>query len=155
MMSVVDWTTLLFFICLFLVVGAAQEVGLLTVAADWIGRAVGGNLLAALLALVWMAALMSGVIDNIPLAAAMLPVVKCLTRTMPGAGDYRLYCGMAIGADLGGNSSLIGSSANLVVAGVTKRAGYKITFRKFLQIGLPATAPTTAIGCVWLILHSM
>jgi len=155
MMSVVDWTTLVFFIGLFIVVGAVQEVGLLALSADWIGRVVGENLLAALLAIVWMAALVSGMVDNIPFAAAMLPVVKFLTRTIPGAENHSLYYGLAIGADLGGNSSLIGSSANLVVAGITERAGYKITFRKFLHIGLPATAITTAIGCLWLIIHFM
>ncbi len=153
MMSVVDWTTLVFFIGLFVVVGAVQEVGLLALTADWIGRAVGGNLLAALLTIVWVAALLSGVVDNIPFAAAMLPVVKFLTRIVPGAGNHALYYGLAIGADLGGNSSLIGSSANLVVAGITERAGYKVTFRKFLKIGLPATAITTAIGCLWLIIR--
>jgi Na+/H+ antiporter NhaD/arsenite permease-like protein len=153
MMSVVDWTTLVFFIGLFIVVGAVQEVGLLALVADWIGNAVGTNLLAALLAIVWIAALLSGVVDNIPFAAAMLPVVRFLTRTIPGAENYALYYGLAIGADLGGNSSLIGSSANLVVAGITERAGYRITFRKFLQVGVPATIVTTAIGCLWLIIH--
>jgi len=153
MMGVVDWTTLVFFIGLFIVVGAVQEVGLLAITADWIGHIVGENLLAAILAIVWMAMLLSGVVDNIPFAAAMLPVVKFLTRTIPGAENNSLYYGLAIGADLGGNSSLIGSSANLVVAGITERAGYKMTFRKFLQIGLPAAAITTAIGTLWLIIH--
>lgn len=153
MMGVVDWTTLIFFIGLFIVVGAVQEVGMLSLIAGGISRLVGENLTAALLIIVWVAALLSGVIDNIPFAAAMLPVVKFLTRTIPGAESNALYYGLAIGADLGGNSSLIGSSANLVVAGITERAGYKLTFRKFLQVGLPATAITTAIGCVWLIIH--
>jgi Na+/H+ antiporter NhaD/arsenite permease-like protein len=114
---------------------------------------VGTNLTAALLIIVWVAALLSGVVDNIPFAAAMLPVVRYLTRVIPGAESNALYFGLAIGADLGGNSSLIGSSANLVVAGIAERAGYKITFRRFLQIGIPATAITTAIGCLWLIIH--
>jgi Na+/H+ antiporter NhaD/arsenite permease-like protein len=155
MIGVVDWTTLVFFIGLFIVIGAVQEVGLLSLVADGIGRLVGTNLLAGLLVIIWVAALLSGVIDNIPFAAAMLPVVRFLTRIIPGAENHSLYYGLAIGADLGGNSSLIGSSANLVVAGVTERAGYKITFRKFLQIGLPATAITTAIGSLWLIIHFM
>jgi len=153
MMGVVDWTTLIFFIGLFIVVGAVQEVGMLSLIAGGISRLVGTNLTAALLIIVWVAALLSGVVDNIPFAAAMLPVVKFLTRTIPGAESNALYYGLAIGADLGGNSSLIGSSANLVVAGITERAGYKITFRKFLQVGLPAMAITTALGFLWLIIH--
>lgn len=153
MMGVVDWTTLIFFIGLFIVVGAVQEVGILSLIADGISSLVGSNLTAALLIVVWVAALVSGVVDNIPFAAAMLPVVRFLTRTIPGAESNALYYGLAIGADLGGNSSLIGSSANLVVAGITERAGYKITFRKFLQVGIPATAITAAVGCLWLIIH--
>jgi Na+/H+ antiporter NhaD/arsenite permease-like protein len=153
MMGVVDWTTLVFFISLFIVIGAVQEVGLLALISEWLGRIVGTSLIGALLLIVWVAAILSGVIDNIPFAAAMLPVVKFLTRTIPGAQNHALYYGLAIGADLGGNSSLIGSSANLVVAGITERAGYKISFRRFLQVGLPATLITTAIGCLWLIIH--
>lgn len=153
MMGVVDWTTLLFFIGLFVVVGAVQEVGVLSFVADGISRLVGSNLTVALLIIVWVAAILSGVVDNIPFAAAMLPVVKFLTRTIPGAESNALYYGLAIGADLGGNSSLIGSSANLVVAGITERAGYKITFWKFLQAGLPAMFITTVLGCLWLIIH--
>lgn len=153
MMGVVDWTTLLFFIGLFIVVGAVQEVGVLSFVGDGISRLVGSNLTVALLIIVWVAAILSGVVDNIPFAAAMLPVVKFLTRTIPGAESNALYYGLAIGADLGGNSSLIGSSANLVVAGITERAGYKITFRKFLQVGFPAMVITTALGCLWLIIH--
>ncbi|MBN1429274.1 MAG: ArsB/NhaD family transporter [Anaerolineae bacterium] len=153
MMSVVDWTTLVFFIGLFVVVGAVQEVGILAVIADGIVGMVGTSLMASLLSIVWIAALLSGMIDNIPFAAAMLPIVKLLTRIIPGAESNVLYYGLAIGADLGGNSSLIGSSANLVVAGITERAGYRITFRKFLKVGIPAMAITTAIGSLWLIIH--
>jgi Na+/H+ antiporter NhaD/arsenite permease-like protein len=153
MMGVVDWTTLIFFIGLFIAVGAVQEVGLLAVAASGISKVVGDNLLVAILVIVWGSALVSGVVDNIPFAAAMLPVVKLLARTVPGAESKVLYYALSTGANLGGNSTLIGSSANLVVAGVTERAGYKITFRKFMQVGLPATAITTAIGCLWLIIR--
>ena len=96
---------------------------------------------------------MSGVIDNIPFAAAMLPVVRYLSTTVPGMSGGVLYYSLALGADLGGNSSLIASSANLVVAGISERAGYRITFRKFISIGLPATLITTAVGTIWLLIH--
>lgn len=150
MMSVVDWTTLIFFIGLFMMVGAIQEVGLISRIAVGIAAIVGDNAIATMLGVVWSAALMSGVIDNIPFAAAMLPVVRFLSTTVPGIDNDALYYTLALGADLGGNSSLIASSANLVVAGIADRAGYPITFRKFLAIGLPATLITVTLGSLWL-----
>lgn len=153
MMGVVDWTTLIFFLALFMVFGAVQEVGLISLIAGALDKVVGNSLTVALLVVVWSSAFFSGVIDNIPFAAAMLPVVALLTRTTPGAQNNVLYYGLAVGADMGGNSTLIASSANLVVAGIAERAGYPITFKKFLKIGVPATLITVAIGCVWLFLH--
>lgn len=152
MMGVVDWTTLIFFISLFIVIGAVQEVGLLALAADGAAALVAGNSLAALLVVIWIGAIISGIVDNIPFAAAMLPVVGYLTRTVPGAQSNVLFFALAIGANLGGNSSLIGSSANLVVAGIAERAGYRITFRSFLKVGIPTTLITTAIGTIWLLI---
>jgi Na+/H+ antiporter NhaD/arsenite permease-like protein len=153
MMAVVDWTTLMFFIALFMVIGAVQEVGLISLIAGGIGRLVAGNLTFALLAIVWMAALLSGVVDNIPFAAAMLPVVDYLTQTIPGAGNMMLFYGLSVGAAMGGNSSLIGASPNLVTAGIAARAGYPISFKRFLAAGLPSVLVTVALGCAWLFIH--
>lgn len=153
MMSVVDWTTLIFFISLFMVIGAVQEVGLIALVATTIGNAVGDSALATLLAVVWSAAILSGVIDNIPFAAAMLPVVKFLSRTVPDINGSALYYALALGADLGGNTTLIASSSNLVVAGIAERAGYPISFRRFISVGLPATIITVALGCIWLLIR--
>ena len=153
MMAVVDWTTLMFFIGLFMVIGAVQEVGLIALIAVGIGQAVGGKLVIAVLAVVWMGALLSGVVDNIPFAAAMLPVVNYLTRTIPGAGNMVLFYGLSIGAAMGGNSSLIGSSPNLVTAGIAERAGYPISFKTFLKVGLPSVLVTVTIGCIWLFIR--
>ena len=153
MMTVVDWTTLIFFIGLFMVIGAVQEVGLIALIASSIGKLVGDNLVIAMLALVWMAALLSGVVDNIPFAAAMLPVTDFLTATIPGAGNMELYYALSVGAAMGGNSSLIGASPNLVTAGIAERAGYPITFTKFLTVGLPSVLITVSLGCLWLFLH--
>ncbi|MGD2039681.1 MAG: ArsB/NhaD family transporter, partial [Anaerolineae bacterium] len=139
MMQVVDWTTLVFFIALFMGVGALEEVGLISMIATSIGDLVGGSLTAAILILVWSAALLSGLIDNIPFAAAMLPVVGYLTRTVPGAESGVLWYALSVGAAMGGNSTLIGSSPNLVTAGISERAGYRITYMEFLKVGLPAT----------------
>ena len=153
MMQVVDWTTLMFFIALFIAVGALQEVGLISYIAMGIGKLVGENLMAATLILVWSAALLSGLIDNIPFAATMLPVVGYLTRTIPGADSNVLWYALSIGAAMGGNSTLIGSSPNLVTAGIAERAGYRMTYLGFLKVGLPATIITVIVGTVWLLIH--
>ena len=153
MLKVVDWTTLMFFIALFIGVGALQEVGLISLIAQSIGNLVGDNLDLAVLILVWSAALLSGVIDNIPFAAAMLPVVGYLTKTIPGAESGVLWYALSIGAAMGGNSTLIGASPNLVAAGIAERAGYRITYLDFLRVGLPATILTVAVGTVWLLIR--
>ncbi len=153
MLAVVDWTTLMFFIGLFMVIGAVQEVGLIFLIANGLGQLVGGNLLLALLIVVWSAAILSGVVDNIPFAAAMLPVVNFLTETVPGANNMMLFYGLSVGAAMGGNSSLIGASANLVTAGIASRAGYKISFKKFLFVGFPSMIVTVTLALGWLLLR--
>jgi len=150
MLKVVDWTTLMFFISLFIVVGAIQEVGLISLIADAIGRLVGDNLTVAIVVLVWSAAILSGVIANIPFTAAMLPVVGFLTRTIPGASNQVLFYALSVGSAMGGNSTLIGASANLVTAGISDRAGYRITYTEFFKIGMPAMIITVTIGMLWL-----
>jgi Na+/H+ antiporter NhaD/arsenite permease-like protein len=153
MLKVVDWTTLVFFIALFISVGALQEVGLISLIAMGISNLVGNNLTLATLVVIWSAALLSGVIDNIPFTATMLPVVDFLTRTIPGAGSNVLWYGLSIGSAMGGNSTLIGSSPNLVTAGISERAGYKISYMTWLKVGLPITLITVAIGTIWLFIR--
>jgi Na+/H+ antiporter NhaD/arsenite permease-like protein len=153
MMRVVDWTTLVFFIALFIAVGALQEVGLISLVATGIGNLVGDNLALAILIVVWSAALLSGVIDNIPFTAAMLPVVGYLTATIPGAGNSVLWFGLSIGAAMGGNSTLIGASPNLVTAGISERAGYRMTYMGFLKVGFPAMLITVLVGTMWLFIR--
>jgi Na+/H+ antiporter NhaD/arsenite permease-like protein len=153
MLKVVDWTTLMFFISLFIVVGAIQEVGLISIIADTISRLVGGSLAAAILVLVWSAAFLSGIIANIPFTAAMLPVVSFLSRTIPGASNQVLFYALSIGSAMGGNSSLIGASANLVTAGIAEQAGYHITYKEFFKAGMPAMIITVAVGTLWLFIR--
>ncbi len=160
MIEAVDWTTLVFFIALFIVVGAIQEVGLVSFIADGIARLVGGNLLVAILVVTWSSALLSTVIANIPFTAAMLPVIGYLTTTVPGAGSKVLFYSLSVGSAMGGNGSLIGASANMVAAGIAERAGYPITYEHFMKKGFPALVITVGLASIWLIvrfitLHSM
>ncbi|MEJ2151082.1 MAG: ArsB/NhaD family transporter [Chloroflexota bacterium] len=153
MMQSVDWTTLMFFIALFILVGALQEVGLLSIIAGVISRVVGENLVVTMLVLVWSSALLSGVIANIPFTAAMLPVVRFLSRTVPGATSNVLFYCLSVGSAMGGNSTLIGASANMVTTGIAERAGFRITYVDFLKVGMPATAVTVVVGSLWLLIR--
>jgi Na+/H+ antiporter NhaD/arsenite permease-like protein len=153
MLRVVDWTTLVFFIALFIAVGALQEVGLVSLIAIGISNLVGDNLNLAILVVVWSAALLSGVIDNIPFTATMLPVIDFLTHTIPGASSNVLWYGLSIGSAMGGNSTLIGASPNLVTAGISERAGYRITYLEWLKVGFPVMIITVVIGTVWLFIR--
>ena len=152
MIEAVDWTTLVFFIALFMVVGAIEEVGLVSLIADAIGKMVGDNLLAAMMAVTWMSAFFSMAIDNIPFTAAMLPVVGYLSTNIPGADTKVLFFCLSVGAAMGGNGSLIGASANLVTAGIAERAGYPITYMYFLKKGVPALIITVGLASLWLLL---
>ncbi len=153
MIDAVDWTTLVFFIALFIVVGAIQEAGVISMLASQIGRLVGDNLLFAMLAVIWLSALFSTVVANIPFTAAMLPVVGFLSVSVPGAHSKVLYYCLSVGSAMGGNGSLIGASANLVTAGIAERAGYPITYGYFLRKGMPAMLITVGLATIWLLIR--
>jgi len=153
MIEAVDWTTLVFFIALFILVGAIQEVGLISFIADAIGQLVGGNLVLAMLAVTWLSAVLSTVVANIPFTAAMLPVIGYLTAIVPGAHSKVLFYCLSVGSAMGGNGSLIGSSPNIVTAGIAERAGYPITYAYFLKKGLPALVITISLATLWLLVR--
>ncbi len=153
MIEAVDWTTLVFFITLFIVVGAVQEVGLISFIADGIGQLIGGNLLVGVLAVTWLSALLSTIIANIPFTAAMLPVIGYLTATVPGADSKVLFYCLSVGSAMGGNGSLIGASANMVTSGIAERAGYPITYSHFMKKGFPALIITVGLASIWLVVR--
>jgi Na+/H+ antiporter NhaD/arsenite permease-like protein len=153
MIEAVDWTTLVFFMTLFICVGAIQEVGLISFIADFIRQLVGNNLLVAMLVVTWFSALLSTVIANIPFTAAMLPVIGYLTATIPGAQSKVLFFCLSVGSAMGGNGSLIGASANMVTAGIAERAGHPITYVYFFRKGFPALLVTVSLAMVWLLLR--
>ena len=152
-LRVVDWTTLMFFIALFIVVGAIQEVGLISYIAAGIHRLVNGSLVAATLVTVWATGLLCIFIPTIPLTAALLPVVSFLARTLPGAGNKVLFYSLSVGSALGANTSLIGATNNMVTAGIAERAGYPISYRGFLKVGFPAAVLTLIVGTLWILIR--
>lgn len=153
MITAVDWTTLVFFIALFIVVGAVQEVGLISLIAEGISRLIGENLVLAILFVVFGVGTLSTAIANIPLAASMLPVIDFLSGSVPGATSKVLYYALSMGAAMGGNGLLVGAEANLVTAGITEQAGSPISFGEFLKIGLPVTYLTLTAGFLWLLIR--
>lgn len=153
MIGAVDWTTLVFFMSLFIVVGSIQEVGLISMIATKIGEMIGSNLPLAMIVVTWFSAILSMVIANIPFTAAMLPVIGYLTLIIPGADSKVLFYCLSIGAALGGNGSLIGASANMITAGIAERAGYEISYLYFLKKGLPAMIITVTISLIWLFIR--
>jgi Na+/H+ antiporter NhaD/arsenite permease-like protein len=153
MIEAVDWTTLVFFMALFITVGAIQEVGLISFIADFIGKLVGENLTLAMLVVIWFSAVLSTVVANIPFTAAMLPVIGYLTATIPGAHTKVLFYCLSVGSALGGNGSLIGASANMVTSGISERAGYPITYMYFLKKGFPVLLITVGLATLWLLIR--
>jgi Na+/H+ antiporter NhaD/arsenite permease-like protein len=153
MIESVDWTTLVFFITLFIVVGSIQEVGLISLIADLIGRIVGQNLILAIFAITWLSAVLSTIVANIPFTAAMLPVISFLSGNIPAAGNKVLFYSLSVGSAMGGNGSLIGASANMVTAGISERAGYRISYGYFLRKGLPALVITVGLATIWILIR--
>ena len=153
MIEAVDWTTLVFFMALFIVVGGIQEVGLISFLAQFVAGLVGENLPLAMIIVIWVSALFSTVVANIPFTAAMLPVVGYLSNTMPGPTSLALFFCLSVGSAMGGNGSLIGASANMVTAGIAERAGYPISYAYFFRKGMPALLITVALAMVWLLLR--
>jgi Na+/H+ antiporter NhaD/arsenite permease-like protein len=138
-LSHIEWTTLFFFVALFVMVGALEETGAIGHVADAVKDVTGGDRTAELIGIVWIAAAGSAVVDNIPFTTAMIPVVKELQTSAGATGDDAYWWSLALGACFGGNATMIAAAANVAAAGLAERAGTPIGFMTFLRIGLPVT----------------
>jgi Na+/H+ antiporter NhaD/arsenite permease-like protein len=147
----IEWPTLVFFMMLFVVVAGAEQTGLIEIIAQWVGVASGGSLAMAIVVVLWVSALLSAVIDNIPFTATMLPIVSYLNQTIPGAETGVLWWALALGACLGGNGTMIGASANVVTVGLLDKAGYRVSFMRYMRLALPPMFITVAICMIWLL----
>jgi Na+/H+ antiporter NhaD/arsenite permease-like protein len=146
----IEWPTLFFFIGLFVMVGALEETGAIDEVAKGIGELTAGDRGAELVGIVWASALGSGVVDNIPFTAAMIPVVESLQG---GGGDDAYWWALALGACFGGNATLIGAAANVAAAGMAARAGQPIGFLFFLRVGLPVTLVSVLLATAYVLLR--
>jgi Na+/H+ antiporter NhaD/arsenite permease-like protein len=145
----IEWPTLMFFIFLFILVGGVEEAGLLAIIADWILDVSGGQYLMALTLILWVAAIMSAFVDNIPFTATMLPIVAYLSKVIPGS-ENTLWWALALGACFGGNGTIIGASANVVAMGIAESKGYRISFIGFMKTAVPYTILSIIVAQLWL-----
>ena len=146
----VEWPTILFFVALFIVVGGLDETGVIGQLANLVLSTTEGHPVVTMMVLLWASALLSSVLDNIPFVATLIPLVIALGE---GGMDVEpLWWAISLGACLGGNGTLIGASANVVLSGVSGKHGYPITFKTYTKIGFPIMIVTIVISTVFLLL---
>jgi Na+/H+ antiporter NhaD/arsenite permease-like protein len=144
----IEWPTLFFFLGLFVMVGALEDTGAIRELAAAIGTVTDGDRTAELLGIAWVSVVGSGIVDNIPFTATMVPVVEQLQEG--NSGDDAYWWALAIGACFGGNATLIAAAANVAAAGIAARAGRPIGFVTFLKVGLPATALSMSLATAYI-----
>jgi Na+/H+ antiporter NhaD/arsenite permease-like protein len=147
----IEWPTLFFFIGLFVMVGALEETGAISELAQAIGDLTAGDRSAELLGIAWASAIGSGIVDNIPLTAAMIPVVEALEPA--GGEDDAYWWALALGACYGGNATIVAAASNVAAAGMAARAGRPIGFVAFLKVGVPVTLASMVLASGYIALR--
>jgi Na+/H+ antiporter NhaD/arsenite permease-like protein len=144
----IEWNTLFFFVGLFMLIEAVVHVGIVGGVADALAQAAGGRLDVATMGILWFSALASAIVDNIPYTATAIPIVERLVDS--GLKADPLWWSLALGACLGGNLTIVGASANIVVANLAARDGHPITFMQFFRFGLGVVVASLLISTVYL-----
>jgi Na+/H+ antiporter NhaD/arsenite permease-like protein len=143
----IEWSTLFFFVGLFVLVEAIVEVGIVGGLAEELVRATGGDVAITSIALLWFSGILSAIVDNIPYTATAIPVVHRLVDS--GMAAEPLWWSLALGACLGGNLTIVGASANVVVANLAERGGHPIRFLEFFRYGAAVVLASLAISTVY------
>lgn len=146
----VDYKTLLFFIGLFIVVGGLEQTGTLEVLAGFIEKICGGNVMLMVAIIIWVSAIASAFVDNIPFAATMIPVIRSLAETTTGVNLEVLSWALSMGTDIGGSATPIGASANVVGTSAAANSGHPISWGKYCKKVVPATALVLIISTVYI-----
>jgi Na+/H+ antiporter NhaD/arsenite permease-like protein len=148
-LKTVEWPTLFFFVGLFIVVGGVVKTGIIGDLAHAVLAFTGGRTDLAALVVLWMSAIISAIVDNIPYTITMVPLIQELGQTV---NVEPLIWALALGANFGGNATVVGASANVVVASMAEARGYPITFMSYLRYGVPATLATMVVATIdiWL-----
>ena len=147
----VEWTTILFFTGLFIVVGGLQETGVIQILANGLMDLTEGHMTLTILLILWVSAIVSSFLDNIPFVATLIPLI--LTMQSSGVDVTPLWWAVSLGACLGGNGTLIGASANVVLSVNSNRHGFPITFASYFKVGFPLMLVSVAISTVFLLLR--
>ncbi|MBU0592686.1 MAG: ArsB/NhaD family transporter [Pseudomonadota bacterium] len=151
--SEVEWITIFFFIGLFIVVAGIEKAGALDLLAKQLIELTDGDFNTTALTILWVSAIFSAIVDNIPFVATMIPVIQSMAPTFGAENLTTLWWSLALGACLGGNGSLVGASANLVVAGFAERAGQPIRFLPFMLMAFPLMLASIAVASIYLYLR--
>ncbi|WP_434297905.1 ArsB/NhaD family transporter [Clostridium sporogenes] len=146
-----EWGTIFFFIGLFIMTGVLEDVGIMEVLAQKTLSLTQGNLVMTGIFVLWISAIASAFIDNIPFVATMIPLIKAM-GTMGGMNIAPLWWALSLGACLGGNGTMIGASANLVVIGIAEKSGYKISFKDYFKLGFPVMLVSIIICTAYLLM---
>lgn len=146
-----EWGTIFFFIGLFIMTGVLEDVGIMRVLAQKTLSITKGNLVMTGVFILWISAIASAFIDNIPFVATMIPLIKAM-GTMGGMDIVPLWWALSLGACLGGNGTMIGASANLVVIGIAEKSGYKISFKDYFKLGFPLMLLSIIICTAYLLI---
>lgn len=164
----VDWSTLIFFMCIFVIIGGLEKTGVIASMSGLLAILLGKNIAVASIVLLFFVGLVSSVVPNIPLVVAMVPLLKQYVVNVGLAGseilapDFAgqlpaivlpLFYAMMYGATLGGNGTLVGASANIVAAGVAEQHGKRISFKKFLHYGIPVMTVQLVVAAIYVILR--
>lgn len=147
----VEWTTIIFFTGLFIVVGGLQETGIIQILANQLMKATHGHLALTLIIILWVSAIVSSFLDNIPFVATLIPLI--LTMQNSGMDVTPLWWAVSLGACLGGNGTLIGASANVVLSGISTKHGHPITFASYFKVGFPMMLVSIVISTVYLLVR--
>ena len=145
----VEWTTILFFMSLFVVVGGLTETGIIKELASKIIDATNGHPMVTMLVLLWASALLSSILDNIPFVATLIPLI--LAMQADGIDVTSFWWAISLGACLGGNGTMTGASANVVLSDISTKHGYPITFKSYLKVGMPFMLLSIVIATVFLV----
>ncbi|MEN6413930.1 MAG: ArsB/NhaD family transporter [Veillonellales bacterium] len=145
----IEWPTIFFFVGLFVLVGGLKATGVIGMLAGWILTITQGNIMATSLLILWVSAIASAFIDNIPFVATMIPMLQEMGR-ISGLNLAPVWWSLSLGACLGGNGTLIGASANVVVAGIADKHGIPLTFRQYTKIAFPLMIVSIVISHIYI-----
>jgi Na+/H+ antiporter NhaD/arsenite permease-like protein len=149
-LSKIEWPTLFFFVALFVMVGALEETGAIGKVATAVEDLTGGDRTAELMGTLWIGAIGSAVVDNIPFTTAMIPVVEQLQGP---SGDDAYWWALSLGACFGGNATIIAAGANVAASGLAQRAGQPIGFVAFLKVGVPVTIVSILMASAYVLVR--